>query len=344
MPTLLRVPRASSCRTSSTATRRSRSRASASRAASTTPTRRRRRRRSSTRCSAPARSGTRAGRPPRRSRPRRSRGATSTSSAGSSSTPTTDPSECHDLAAEHPDKLQELIALWWAEAGTYQALPLESRGAHRDPRHRSGRSCRGRAPATSTTPAAPRCPSRSRRTSATARYTIAAEVEIDTAEAGGVIFSQGSRFGGHALYVKDGKLEVRLQLGRRARPDGRVRREGPDGPRRPLGHLRAGGRGRCRRRARSRSTSATRQVGEATIMTQPGKFGLGGGGLVVGRSGAEPVTDDYAGERAVAVRRRHDQAGGDRRQRRVVRRPRRRGARGVRTAVSRRSNDLDCVR
>ena len=27
-----------------------------------------------------------------------------------------------------------------------------------------------------------------------------------------------------------------------------------------------------------------------------GKFGLGGGGLVVGRSGAEPVTDDYPGD------------------------------------------------
>jgi arylsulfatase len=39
------------------------------------------------------------------------------------------------------------------------------------------------------------------------------------------------------------------------------------------------------------------KVGEAKIMTQPGKFGLGGGGLVVGRSGAEPVTDDFAGER-----------------------------------------------
>ena len=39
-----------------------------------------------------------------------------------------------------------------------------------------------------------------------------------------------------------------------------------------------------------------KQVGEAGIMTQPGKFGLGGGGLVVGRSGAEPVTDDYVGE------------------------------------------------
>ncbi len=32
-------------------------------------------------------------------------------------------------------------------------------------------------------------------------------------------------------------------------------------------------------------------------MTQPGKFGLGGGGLVLGRSGAEPVTDDYPGVR-----------------------------------------------
>ena len=32
-----------------------------------------------------------------------------------------------------------------------------------------------------------------------------------------------------------------------------------------------------------------KKVGEAPITTQPGKFGLGGGGLVVGRSGAEPV-------------------------------------------------------
>jgi hypothetical protein len=38
------------------------------------------------------------------------------------------------------------------------------------------------------------------------------------------------------------------------------------------------------------------KVAEQKIMTQPGKFGLGGGGLVVGRSGAEAVTDDYAGD------------------------------------------------
>ena len=35
----------------------------------------------------------------------------------------------HDLAEEKPEKLQELVALWWAEAGKYGALPLESRDA-----------------------------------------------------------------------------------------------------------------------------------------------------------------------------------------------------------------------
>ena len=40
-----------------------------------------------------------------------------------------DPSECHDLAEHNPEKLQELVALWWAEAGRYGALPLESRDA-----------------------------------------------------------------------------------------------------------------------------------------------------------------------------------------------------------------------
>ena len=56
-------------------------------------------------------------------------GVSSRRSGGSCSTPQADPSECHDLAEQHPDKLAELIALWWSEAGKYQALPLESRTA-----------------------------------------------------------------------------------------------------------------------------------------------------------------------------------------------------------------------
>ena len=38
-----------------------------------------------------------------------------------------DRSECHDLAAEHPEKLAELVALWWEEAETQGVLPLDDR-------------------------------------------------------------------------------------------------------------------------------------------------------------------------------------------------------------------------
>jgi len=38
-----------------------------------------------------------------------------------------DRSECHDLAADHPDRLAELVALWWAEAEDQGVLPLDDR-------------------------------------------------------------------------------------------------------------------------------------------------------------------------------------------------------------------------
>lgn len=36
-------------------------------------------------------------------------------------------SECHDLAASEPEKLAELVDLWWREARRYQVLPLDDR-------------------------------------------------------------------------------------------------------------------------------------------------------------------------------------------------------------------------
>jgi arylsulfatase len=38
-----------------------------------------------------------------------------------------DRSECHDLAAEQPEKLAELIDLWWTEAEAHGVLPLDDR-------------------------------------------------------------------------------------------------------------------------------------------------------------------------------------------------------------------------
>jgi hypothetical protein len=117
-----------------------------------------------------------------------------------------DPSECHDLAGQEPDRLRELIDMWWVEAGRYQALPLETRNAveaFSTPRPELSK---------------PR-----------ARYTY---------------------FPGGAEVPESQAANIR-----------------------------------------------GRSYTIAVEVTQPGKFGLGGGGLVVGRSGAEPVTDDHPGQR-----------------------------------------------
>jgi arylsulfatase len=42
-----------------------------------------------------------------------------------------DPAETNNLAATHRDKLIEMIALWYVEAGKYNVLPLDSRGTAR---------------------------------------------------------------------------------------------------------------------------------------------------------------------------------------------------------------------
>ena len=39
-----------------------------------------------------------------------------------------DRSECHDLAAEMPEKLAEMIEIWWREAEEHGVLPLDDRG------------------------------------------------------------------------------------------------------------------------------------------------------------------------------------------------------------------------
>ena len=207
----------------------------------------------------------------------------------------TDPSECHDLAGEQPEKLQELIALWWTEAGRLQALPLESRDAigilgTERPQLSKPRTRYVYYPGGAEVPESvtPNIRNRS--------YTVAVELDVESADASGVLFSQGSRFGGHALYVKDRTLRyVYNFVGESVQvvtSDEEV----------PTGHVVVSA--TFDREGEGMPTQGTltlhirdKAVGSATIRTQPGKFGLGGGGLVVGRSGAEPVADDYPGDR-----------------------------------------------
>jgi arylsulfatase len=206
-----------------------------------------------------------------------------------------DPTECHDLAQEHPEKLQELVDLWWAEAGLYGALPLETRGTveilgTERPQLSRPRNRYVYYPGGSEIPesVAPNIRNRS--------YTIAVEATVETEEAGGVLLAQGARFGGHALYIKDGRLkyvynfvgiEEQVVESDEPIPLGRhvfsasFEREGDTMPAEGTLTLHVGG----------------DAVGEGRIKTQPGKFSLGGEGLNVGKEGAEAVTDDYPGDR-----------------------------------------------
>ncbi|HWM12650.1 MAG TPA: arylsulfatase [Solirubrobacteraceae bacterium] len=115
-----------------------------------------------------------------------------------------DRSEAHDVAEQHPEKLEELKALWLEEAKRYDVLPLNDLGIFefRALEYEIAVPASGRYtyyPGTSEVPEA----SAARTTNASHR--ILAEVEF-TPETAGVIVAQGSRFGGFSLFVKDGTL------------------------------------------------------------------------------------------------------------------------------------------
>ena len=175
-----------------------------------------------------------------------------------------DPSECHDLADEHPEQAPGAHRPVVDRGGPVQ------RAAAREPRTSSRSSATERpqlveAPraATSTTRAAPRCPSRSRRTSATARTRSPSRSTSTRPRRAGVLFSQGARFGGHALYLKDGKLKYVYNWVGEFEQIVESTEPIPAGPRRRSPRRSSGRATRCPPRAPSPSTSATSKVGEA---------------------------------------------------------------------------------
>jgi arylsulfatase A-like enzyme len=115
-----------------------------------------------------------------------------------------DRAEARDLADQHPDKVEELKVLWLEEARKYNVLPLNDLGIFefRALEYEVAVPASGQYtyyPGTSEVPEA------SAANTINVSYKILAEVEF-TPDAQGVIFAQGSRFGGYTLFVKDGKL------------------------------------------------------------------------------------------------------------------------------------------
>ena len=101
----------------------------------------------------------------------------------------------------------ELINLWFHEAGRYRGLPLEDRTAVEvlaDPTRPQVAPPRDQYvyyPGAAEVPETAAANIRNR------SYSIAVEVDIESEDAAGVLFSHGARFGGHGLYIKDRKLK-----------------------------------------------------------------------------------------------------------------------------------------
>ena len=135
-------------------------------------------------------------------------------------------------------------------------------------------------------------------------YKIAAEVTIATPEAEGVLFAHGHKFGGHALYVKDGKLKyVYNFLGETEQmitsdvnvPKGKCVL-GVEFVKEKLNAIRNSPfPNQCIGTAKLYIND--KKVGEFKGMaTQLGKFALCGEGLNIGRDGSANVTNDYPGD------------------------------------------------
>ncbi|MFC1922667.1 sulfatase-like hydrolase/transferase [Chloroflexota bacterium] len=113
--------------------------------------------------------------------------------------------ENHNIAEGNRDKLIEMIAQWYVEAGKYNVLPVDGRGQQRfadeRPQIAADRSSYTFYPGTQEVPvnAAARIINRP--------HSITADVDIPAGGAEGVLISQGGIDGGYTFYVKDGKLQ-----------------------------------------------------------------------------------------------------------------------------------------
>ena len=206
-----------------------------------------------------------------------------------------DRSQCHDLAGQHPDKLEELQKLWFAEADKYNGLPLgdfsiaEIIGRPR-PSVAGDRSSYVYYPHTAQVPLGA-CVNIAGRS-----FSVLAEVTVESAEASGVLLKQGSGHGGYTLFVADGRLhfvynffgDVEQQvsspepvpLGKHILGVGYVRTGTAEGSITPLGDV-------------TLYVDGTAVATVSGVKAHPFIFGIAGGGVSIGRNLGQPVSKAY---------------------------------------------------
>ena len=205
-----------------------------------------------------------------------------------------DRAQTRNVAAKHPELLEELKGLWSYYAGVFKGIPLDDRVALEiimspRPQPSEPRDRYIYYPHTADVPESVAVNIRRR------SYTIGAGVTIDTEDAEGVLFAHGGTAGGHSLYVKDRRLHyVYNWLGEKfqaATSD----RDVPTGKHVLTAEFQKTGDDEQTKSATGTLTLYVddEPVGKAEVMTQPGFFALAGDGLSVGRDSASPVSQDY---------------------------------------------------
>ncbi|MGB5532143.1 MAG: sulfatase-like hydrolase/transferase, partial [Acidimicrobiia bacterium] len=205
-----------------------------------------------------------------------------------------DRTQSHNVAAEHPDRLEQMKGLWFYNAGVYSGLPLDDRSAMEiltsdRPQPSPPRNRYIYYPDTADIPESVAVNIRRR------SYTIAAGAVLDSTEAAGVLFAHGGFPGGHALYLKDGKLHyVYNWLGENIQTVTSTRNIEAG---RHLFVAEFDKTGDDPKTASAIGTLTlfidTDPVASSEIMTQPGNFALTGDGLCVGRDSLSAVSPDY---------------------------------------------------
>jgi arylsulfatase A-like enzyme len=204
-----------------------------------------------------------------------------------------DRAESKDLAKENPAKLDSLVKAWFEEAELNKVLPIDDRTALEQlnlprPAEEAPRDRYTYYPETAPVPEGVAANVRNR------SYKILADVEITEANASGVIFAHGSRFGGHSLFLKDKKLHyVYNFLGISPEQDF------VSPPLKPGKYVLGMEFTRESAGAHHESIGKTKLyvndkvVAEGPMKTQAGKFTLSGDGLCVGYDSGDAVSKLY---------------------------------------------------